>query len=64
MQLDLNIGETVRRGMAREVFKLGENCGYAVLRDGRFVVCRPFDPVPPPTITVRLNWAAGLKKGQ
>jgi Tol biopolymer transport system component len=61
MQVDLDIGENVKPGVPRQLFPLGENCGYAVLPDGRFVVCRPIDPVPPPTITVVLNWVAGLK---
>jgi hypothetical protein len=28
----------------------------------RFLLCRPIDPVSPPTITMRFNWAEGLTK--
>ena len=50
-------------GAARALFKLEDSLGYAVLPDGkRFVLCRPIDPVPTPTITVVLNWAEGLKR--
>jgi hypothetical protein len=62
MEVQLAIGENVKKAEPHELFRLGENCGYAVLPDGRFVVCRPVDPVPPPAITVVLNWAAGLKR--
>ena len=62
MEVKLAIGENVKTAEPHELFRLGENCGYAVLPDGRFGVCRPVDPVPPPAITVVLNWAAGLKR--
>ena len=62
MQVELDIGENVTAGVTRKLSLLGENCGYAVLppAGARFVVCRPIDPVPPPNITIVLNWAAGL----
>lgn len=66
MEVDLDIGETVKPGEARRLFTLGPlegRCGYAALPDDRtFVVCRLIDPVVPPTITVVVNWAAGLKQ--
>ena len=62
MEVDLDVGATVKAGVPRKVLATGENRGYAVLPDGRFVLCRPIDPVSPPTITIRLNWAEGLTK--
>jgi Tol biopolymer transport system component len=61
MEVDVDIRETVKVGVPRQLFSLRENCGYAVLPDRRFVVCRPVDSVPAPAITIVLNWAAGLK---
>jgi Tol biopolymer transport system component len=62
MEVDLDIGESVKPGTPRERFPIRDYCGYAVMPDGRFVVCRRIDPVAPPVITIVLNWAAGLKK--
>jgi serine/threonine protein kinase/Tol biopolymer transport system component len=63
MEVELEIGETVKRGRPRRVLTLGDHCGYAVLPDGKgFVLCRPIDPIVPPTITVVINWAAGLTR--
>ena len=63
MEVALEIGGPVKPGVPRPLFNLGDSDGYAVLPDGkRFVVCRPIDPLPPPTITVVLNWAEGLKR--
>ena len=63
MEVDLDVGATVKAGVTRKVLAIGENRGYAVLPDGnRFVLCRPIDPISPPTITIRLNWAEGLTK--
>jgi hypothetical protein len=62
MEADLDIGATAKAGTPRPLFKLEESVGYAVLPDGkRFVLCRPIDALPPPTITVVQNWVAGLK---
>ena len=62
MEVDLQVGATVKPGVLRPLFKIGNSVGYAVHPDGkRFVLCRPIDPIPPPTITIVLNWAAGLK---
>jgi hypothetical protein len=63
MEVDLDMGESVKAGVPRPLVSLGENCGYAVLPDGmRFVVCRPIDPLPSPVITVVVNWSTGLKQ--
>jgi len=45
----------LRHGVRANCSRLARAPGYAVLPDGRFVGCLPFDPLPLPTITVVLN---------
>lgn len=67
MEVQLEIAETAKPGAPRPLFQIGTQdlqCGFAVMPPPgqRFVVCRPIDPVVPPTITIVLNWAAGLRE--
>jgi Tol biopolymer transport system component len=64
MEVDLKVGATtINAGPPRKLFDLQASIQFAVMPDGkRFIVCRPVDPAPPPTITVVLNWTAGLKR--
>jgi Tol biopolymer transport system component len=62
MEVDVENGAT-NGGPPRTLFDLDARYGYAVLPDNRgFLLRRPVDSVPPPTITVVLNWTAGLEK--
>ncbi|HUL74006.1 MAG TPA: hypothetical protein VLT86_12950 [Vicinamibacterales bacterium] len=63
MEVDVEIGATAQVGTPRQLFKIEDSLGYAVLPDGkRFILCQPIDPVPPPQITVVTNWAEGVKR--
>jgi len=63
MEVELEAGATIEIGVTRRLFNLGESNGYAVLPNNKgFLLLRPVDPVPPPTITVVMNWTAGLEK--
>jgi Tol biopolymer transport system component len=63
IEVELELLPTLKAGTPRPLFDLKDSRGYAVLPDNKgFVVLRPVDPVRPPTITVVLNWTAGLEK--
>jgi Tol biopolymer transport system component len=63
LEVELDLGTTARIGAPRTLFTVGENIGYAVFPKGKgFLICRPVDPVRPLTITVLLNWTAGLER--
>jgi Tol biopolymer transport system component len=66
MAVDVKAGAMLEPGIPRKLFSTGlgppTDDQYAVTADGqRFLVLMPVDTAPP-TITVVLNWTAGLKK--
>ena len=63
MEVELETGSTIKAGVPRPLFDLDGSNRYAVLPNNKgFLLLRPVGPAPPPTITVVLNWTAGLEK--
>jgi eukaryotic-like serine/threonine-protein kinase len=63
MEVDVDVGTTIVPGLPRRLLDLEGSERYAVLPDGSgFMLFRPVGPVPRPTITVVVNWAAGVHK--
>ena len=66
MAVEVKAGAALEPGVPRKLFSIGRRFPtwdqYAVTADGqRFLVLMPGDTAPT-TITVVLNWTAGLKK--
>jgi Tol biopolymer transport system component len=61
VEVELEIGDTVRTLADRNLFPLGDHCGYAVLPSTKgFLLCRSIDPQSAELVVV-INWAASLR---